>query len=238
MSAFWFERLRPIVDNHMISCNVDGMPERFRAHAGVLAGRSMLVKKARRFDAECVVRGYLAGSGWKEYKSTGTVCGIALPAGLSQSDKLPEPIFTPATKASEGHDLNIGFDAFAEVVGRAYAEDLRARSLELYDSAEGYARARGMILADTKFEFGLRDGRIILIDEALTPDSSRYWALEDYRPGREQVSFDKQFVRDYLDDIGWDRNAPAPALPPDIVQKTRERYMESLKRLEVPFDKD
>ncbi len=238
MSAFWFDRLRSIVDNHMISCRVENMPEAFRAHAEMLARRSMLVKKAQRFDAECVVRGYLAGSGWKEYASTGGVCGIRLPEGLSRSEKLPEPIFTPATKASEGHDLNIGFEPFSEVVGTAHAEALREKSVELYKSAEEYARARGLILADTKFEFGLRDGEIMLIDEALTPDSSRFWALEDYRPGREQVSFDKQFVRDYLDEIGWDRNAPAPALPEEVVRKTVERYMEALKRLEVPFDLD
>jgi phosphoribosylaminoimidazole-succinocarboxamide synthase len=238
MSAFWFDRLRSIVDNHLISCSVEDMPEAFRAHADSLAGRSMLVRKAERFDAECVVRGYLSGSGWKEYASTGAVCGIALPEGLSRSEKLPEPIFTPATKASEGHDLNIGFERFSRIVGEAHAEALRDKSIELYRSAEGYARARGLILADTKFEFGLRDGGIILIDEALTPDSSRFWALEDYRTGREQVSFDKQFVRDYLDEIGWDRNAPAPSLPEEIVRKTRERYLEALKRLEVPFDID
>jgi phosphoribosylaminoimidazole-succinocarboxamide synthase len=238
MSAFWFDRLRSVVDNHMISCSIESMPEAFRSHSDSLAGRSMLVKKAERFDAECVVRGYLAGSGWKEYVGTGAVCGMALPEGLSRSEKLPEPIFTPATKASEGHDLNIGFEPFSKIVGESHAEALREKSIELYKSAEEYARARGLILADTKFEFGLRDGGIILIDEALTPDSSRFWALEDYRAGREQVSFDKQFVRNYLDEIGWDRNAPAPALPDEIVQKTRERYLEALKRLEVPFDID
>lgn len=236
MSAFWFGKLRGVVPNHMISCSIDDMPKEFRAHSEVLKGRTMLVKKARRFDAECVVRGYLAGSGWKDYKKTGSVCGIPLPGGLSLSDKLPEPIFTPATKAAEGHDENIGFEPFARIVGEKYAEGLRRLSIELYSKAEEYARARGIILADTKFEFGLLDDQIILIDEALTPDSSRFWGQEDYEPGREQVSFDKQFVRNYLDEIGWDRTAPAPALPEEIAGKTRERYLEALKRLEVPFD--
>lgn len=238
MSAFWFKRLSPIVESHMISCNIDDMPEPFSAHRETLRGRAMLVKKARRFDAECVVRGYLAGSGWREYVETGAVCGIRLPKGLSRSEKLPEPIFTPATKAEEGHDENIGFEAFEGIVSEDHAESLRDKSIELYKAAESYARDRGLILADTKFEFGLLDGRIILIDEALTPDSSRFWAVEDYEPGREQVSFDKQFVRNYLDEIGWDRTAPAPALPEDIARKTKERYMEALKRLEVPFDFD
>lgn len=238
MSAFWFDRLREVVENHMISCKIDDMPDSFRVHADKLKGRSMLVKKAQRFDAECVVRGYLAGSGWQEYKRSGEVCGIRLPDGLLQSEKLPEPIFTPATKAATGHDENIGFEPFAAIVGEATAAALRDKSIELYKRAEEYAGARGMILADTKFEFGLLEGKIILIDEALTPDSSRFWGLEDYEPGREQVSFDKQFVRNYLNDIGWDRNAPAPALPDEIIQKTRERYMEALTRLEVPFDID
>jgi phosphoribosylaminoimidazole-succinocarboxamide synthase len=238
ISAFWFKTLSGVVDNHMISCDVNDMPDEFKAHADVLKGRTMLVKKAQRFDAECVVRGYLAGSGWKDYKATGAVCGIPLPDGLLLSDKLPEPIFTPATKATEGHDENIGFEPFAKIVGEAHAQELRHLSIELYSRAEEYARARGIILADTKFEFGLLDDKIILIDEALTPDSSRFWGQEDYETGREQVSFDKQFVRNYLDEIGWDRTAPAPALPDDIARKTRERYLEALKRLEVPFDID
>jgi phosphoribosylaminoimidazole-succinocarboxamide synthase len=238
ISAFWFEKLRGVVDNHMISCMTEDLPESFKAHADVLKGRTMLVRKAKRFDAECVVRGYLAGSGWKDYLASGSVCGIPLPSGLKLSDKLPEPIFTPATKATEGHDENIGFEPFAAIVGEKYAEALRDLSLDLYTKAEEYARARGIILADTKFEFGLLDGQIILIDEALTPDSSRFWGQEDYEPGREQVSFDKQFVRNYLNDIGWDRTAPAPALPDEIAAKTKERYLEALKRLEVPFDID
>jgi len=236
MSAFWFTKLRGVVESHMISCNVDDMPEEFRRHAEVLRGRTMLVRKARRLDAECVVRGYLAGSGWREYKETGSVCGIELPEGLRQADKLPEPIFTPATKAASGHDENVTFETFAGIVGEENAEELRRKSIELYRSAEEYARERGIVLADTKFEFGLLGDAIILIDEALTPDSSRFWALEEYEPGREQTSFDKQFVRDYLDSIGWDRNSPAPGLPDDIVRKTRERYLEALRRLEVPFD--
>jgi phosphoribosylaminoimidazole-succinocarboxamide synthase len=238
MSAFWFTKLRPVVDNHYISCEIAEMPPPFREHAALLSGRAMLVKKAARFDAECVVRGYLAGSGWKEYKASGKVCGVALPHGLKQADRLPEPVFTPATKAAEGHDENIDFGKFIRVVGEDHADRLRGVSIELYKRAHEYAKARGLILADTKFEFGLLGGEIVLIDEALTPDSSRFWALEDYVPGAEQVSFDKQFVRDYLDGIGWDRTAPAPALPEDIVLKTRERYLEALRRLEVPFDFD
>ncbi len=238
MSAFWFDRLRGVVDNHMISCKMEDMPKAFRLRSDVLEGRTMLVKKARRFDAECVVRGYLAGSGWKEYEETGKVCGIRLPQGLSRSDKLPDPIFTPATKATEGHDENVGFEIFAGIVGTDHAETLRDKSIELYKAGEAYARAGGLILADTKFEFGTLDGEIILIDEALTPDSSRFWDVDDYRPGHEQASFDKQFVRNYLDEIGWDRTAPAPSLPEDIVNKTRDRYLEAVKRLEVPFDFD
>jgi phosphoribosylaminoimidazole-succinocarboxamide synthase len=238
ISAFWFGRLSSIVENHFISCDVKEMPSPFADYSEVLSGRAMLVKKALRFDAECVVRGYLAGSGWKEYGATGKVCGIELPKGLVQADRLPEPIFTPATKATEGHDENVDFAVFTGIVGAEHAERLRRVSIELYKHAHEYAKERGLILADTKFEFGLLDGKIILIDEALTPDSSRFWALEDYKPGNEQMSFDKQFVRDYLDGIGWDRTAPPPALPNDIVARTRDRYLEALRRLEVPFDID
>jgi phosphoribosylaminoimidazole-succinocarboxamide synthase len=237
MSAFWFDRLRSVVDNHFITCKVEDMPPPFSDHKPVLSGRAMLVKKASRFDAECVVRGYLAGSGWKEYAATGKVCGIELPPGLTRSEKLPEPIFTPATKAVEGHDENVDFEVFTGIVGAEHAEGLREISIELYRRAHEYSMARGLVLADTKFEFGTIEGKVVLIDEALTPDSSRFWALEDYEPGAEQMSFDKQYVRDYLDGIGWDRTAPAPALPDEIAAKTRERYLEALRRLEVPFDK-
>ena len=228
ISRFWFEKLRGIVPNHYVSTDVAFFPAPFSQHASLLEGRSMLVRRAKRYDVECVVRGYLAGSGWKEYQASGEVCGVKLPPGLKLSSKLPEPIFTPATKASVGHDENISFDRMASIVGRPTAEKLREASLSIYLAAAEHARTRGFILADTKFEFGERDGGILWIDEALSPDSSRYWPIEGYREGVAQDSFDKQVIRDYLDSIRWDRNPPPPPLPDEVIEKTSRRYDEAL----------
>jgi len=222
----WYEHFGSALRTHFVTADIAEYPEPFR-NRRELAGRSMLVTKAQRFDIECVVRGYLSGSGWKEYKATRSVCGIKLPDGLTESSELPEPIFTPATKADEGHDENISFERMCEIVPRAQAEALRDRSIDLYRKGRDYARARGIILADTKFEFGLVDGQITLIDEVLTPDSSRFWPADRYAPGRGQESFDKQFVRDYLDASGWDHNPPGPELPADVVSKTVARYREA-----------
>ena len=231
ISRFWFERLRDIAPSHYITTDVARFPQPFASHRALLDGRSMLAHRAKRYDVECVVRGYLAGSGWKEYQASGTVCGVALPKGLQLSSKLPEPIFTPATKASEGHDENIDFGRMSGIVGREVAERLRAQSLAIYRAAAAHAESRGLILADTKFEFGERDGGIVWIDEALSPDSSRYWAIDTYKEGVAQDSFDKQVIRDYLDSIGWDRNPPPPRLPEDVVDKTARRYEEALSRI-------
>ena len=231
LSSFWFERTAGIVANHVISVT-DGVPAEARA-------RGMLVRKLEMLPIECVVRGYLSGSGWKDYQRTGEVCGIAVPAGLSESDRLPEPIFTPATKAQEGHDENIDFDQAAELVGdRALAERVRDVSLAVYRHAAEHARERGIILADTKFEFGLDDaGELTLGDEVCTPDSSRFWPADQYAPGRPQPSFDKQFVRDWASSTGWDRNPPAPAVPDDVVARTREKYVEAYERITgEPFE--
>ncbi|HBH96285.1 MAG TPA: phosphoribosylaminoimidazolesuccinocarboxamide synthase [Candidatus Omnitrophica bacterium] len=231
MSVFWFGLLSDVVENHLITANVDEFPEPLRKYRAMLEERSMLVRKAKRIDVECVVRGYLAGSGWKEYKQTGTVCGIALPKGLKESSKLPTPIFTPSTKADSGHDENVSFDKVVDLVGKQTAEKLRDLTLAIYGKAQSYADTKGIIIADTKFEFGLLDGRIILIDEILSPDSSRFWPKVSYAPGRPQNSFDKQFVRDYLESIKWNKKPPAPAIPPDIVGKTLDRYKEAYERL-------
>ncbi|HET7905032.1 MAG TPA: phosphoribosylaminoimidazolesuccinocarboxamide synthase [Candidatus Eisenbacteria bacterium] len=228
ISKFWFEKLASIVPTHYISCDVASYPEPFRSHPDLLEGRSMLAHRAKRFDVECVVRGYLAGSGWKEYQASGEVCGVKLPPGLKLSSRLPEPIFTPATKAEEGHDENIPFERMAEIVGRKTAEELRAVSIAIYKAATEHAAGCGLILADTKFEFGERDGRIVWIDEALSPDSSRYWLQATYREGVAQDSFDKQVIRDYLDSIAWNRTPPPPPLPPEIVAKAARRYEEAL----------
>jgi phosphoribosylaminoimidazole-succinocarboxamide synthase len=222
----WYEHFGPALRTHFITSDVAEYPAPF-ANRKELAGRSMLVTKAQRFDIECVVRGYLSGSGWKEYKVSQSVCGIKLPAGLTESAELPEPIFTPATKEDEGHDENISFERMCEIVPRAQAEALRDLSIGLYRKGRDYARQRGIILADTKFEFGLVNGQITLIDEVLTPDSSRFWPADRYAPGRGQESFDKQFVRDYLDASGWDHNPPGPELPNDVVTKTIARYREA-----------
>jgi phosphoribosylaminoimidazole-succinocarboxamide synthase len=230
MTLFWLDFLK--VPNHLLSIDLAEMGPAFAAHKSVLAGRSMLVRKTQVVPVECVVRGYLAGSGWKEYRQHGTVCGLRLPPGLKESDVLPEPIFTPATKEESGHDQNIAFEQMISVTGQATAEELRRRSLEVYTRARDYARGKGILIADTKFEWGrLPGGELILIDEVLTPDSSRFWPADQYRPGSSPPSFDKQFVRDWLETTGWDKNSPPPELPSDVVTKTRQKYLEAYERL-------
>jgi phosphoribosylaminoimidazole-succinocarboxamide synthase len=231
LSLFWFDLLRGVLPSHLLTATLDEYPEELRPFADQLAGRSMLVVKAQPFPIECVVRGYLSGSGWKEYRATGSVCGIKLPAGLEESSPLPEPIFTPATKAQEGHDINITWEETVAHVGRAEAERLRAYSLDLYTKARDYAASRGILIADTKFEFGRHNDNILLIDEVLTPDSSRFWPRDGYQPGRSQPSYDKQFARDYLESISWNKQPPPPPLPPEVVQKTSEKYREAYQRL-------
>ncbi|TCK69718.1 phosphoribosylaminoimidazolesuccinocarboxamide synthase [Acidipila rosea] len=232
LSIFWFDLLRDIVPNHLVTANVDEFPAELREYADELRDRSMLVKRAQMFPVECVVRGYLSGSAWKEYTATGAVCGIRLGPGLSESDKLPEPIFTPATKSLHGsHDENIPFSQMVSLVGKDSSERLRELSLAIYRKASDYAEQRGLILADTKFEFGTTAEGIILADEVLTPDSSRYWPSEGYAPGGAQPSFDKQYVRDYLESIRWNKQAPAPALPEDVVRRTQEKYLEAYRLL-------
>jgi phosphoribosylaminoimidazole-succinocarboxamide synthase len=229
ISAFWFDKLADVIPNHMISVDVDAFPPETRPHAETLRGRSMLCRKAKPFPVECVVRGYLSGSGWGEYAQKGEVCGIPLPKGLRESDRLPEPIFTPATKEEKGkHDENISFERMAQVVGKRTAEEVRSIALRLYEKAAVYALGKGIIIADTKFELGTVDGKLILIDEALTPDSSRFWPAEGYRAGGPQKSFDKQFVRDYLLTLPWNKTAPGPRLPADVVEKTAMKYREAL----------
>jgi len=229
ISAFWFDHLD--AENHLLSLDVAGAPLSDDAPRDVLAGRSMLVRKCQVVPIECVVRGYLDGSGWKEYQQAGQVCGIPLPPGLQQCSQLQQPIFTPATKEETGHDINISFERMVEIVGAETAEELRRRSIEIYLRGAEYARSKGIIIADTKFEWGWADGRLILIDEVLTPDSSRFWPADLYEPGHGQPSFDKQFVRDYLSSTGWDKNSPPPELPAEIVDKTREKYIEAYERL-------
>jgi phosphoribosylaminoimidazole-succinocarboxamide synthase len=232
LSRFWFERLEGVIENHLVTTDVEQMPEAVRSHGASLKGRSMLVRRTEVFPVECVVRGYLSGSGWKDYLSTGEVCGHTLPAGLRESEKLSEPLFTPATKAEEGHDENIDLERMSRLVGLETAETLRDLSLRLYREASEYALTRGIIIADTKFEFGRDDaGRIILIDEALTPDSSRFWPADAYEAGRAQPSFDKQFVRDYLETLDWDKRPPAPPLPAAVAAATTARYMEAYRLL-------
>ncbi len=229
IAAFWFGRLGE--PNHLITTDVDRMDLPPGADRSLLAGRSTLCRKTEVVPIECVVRGYLAGSGWQEYRQSGTVCGIRLPEGLTESARLDEPIFTPATKAASGHDENISFPRMVELVGGALAEELRRRSLDIFRRGADYARGRGILIADTKFEWGIVDGSVLLIDEVLTPDSSRFWPADQYAPGRGQPSFDKQFVRDWLSASGWDKNSPPPALPADIVAKTRAKYVEAFERL-------
>ncbi|MFH1683928.1 MAG: phosphoribosylaminoimidazolesuccinocarboxamide synthase [Candidatus Margulisiibacteriota bacterium] len=234
ISAFWFDYTKSIIDNHMISANVNDFPEEITIHQDikkVLDKRSMLGKKTESIDIECVARGYLSGSAWKEYQESSSVCGIKLPAGLKESDKLPEPIFTPATKAASGHDINISEKEMMDIVGTEVGNFLKEKTLAVYSKARDYADSKGMIIADTKFEFGKSDNKIILIDEILTPDSSRFWPKDTYKPGGQQPSYDKQFVRDYLIAIKWDKEPPAPRLSEEVVAKTREKYLEAYKRL-------
>ncbi len=232
MSLFWFKQMEDIVKNHVIASDPSDYPEICHQYADQLRDRSMLVRKAKPLPVECIVRGYLAGSGWKDYKETGMICGIRLPEGMKESQELPDPIFTPSTKAEGGlHDQNISFEEAAKLVGRDTAEAIRDLSLKIYEKGRRYAAERGIIIADTKFEFGFVDGALVLIDEILTPDSSRFWPADEYQPGRSQKSFDKQFLRDYLLSIKWPKKPPPPKLPPDIINKTREKYMEALARL-------
>ncbi len=232
LSQFWFHKLEHIVPNHLVTTDIDEMPESVRRHSEALQGRSMLVKKAEVFPVECVVRGYLSGSGWKDYLRTGEVCGHKLPQSLVESQELPEPIFTPATKAEEGHDENISEARVREILGEETTSFLRDISLRIYKESREYARSRGIIIADTKFEFGRqKTGEIILVDEALTPDSSRFWPLARYSPGRSQPSFDKQFVRDYLETLSWDKKPPAPGIPAEVAAATTARYLEAFSLL-------
>jgi len=231
ISYFWFSQTESFQPNHLISRAGDALPASLEPFRSQLAGRSMIVKKAKPLAIECVVRGYLAGSGWKEYGASQTVCGVKLPPGLKESSELPEPIFTPATKAETGHDENISFEQAAHIVGKETAEKFRAASLKIYNTARDYALKKGLIIADTKFEFGVFENELILIDEVLTPDSSRFWPADQYQPGRGQPSFDKQFVRDYLETLEWDKSPPAPTLPPDVVARTESKYLEAYERL-------
>ncbi len=232
LSRFWFERLSHLTPHHLLTTEIAEMPASVHQYEELLRGRSMLVQRTEVFPVECVVRGYLSGSGWKDYQRTGEVCGHRLPADLLESDKFTEPIFTPATKAEAGHDENISEARMADIVGAEVAEQLRDTSLSLYREAESYARTRGIIIADTKFEFGRTpEGRLVLIDEALTPDSSRFWPADRYSPGGPQASFDKQFVRDYLETLHWDKRPPAPPLPPDVAEATTARYLEAFRLL-------
>ncbi len=226
LSLFWFRRMEDLVENHVLESDVERFPDPLKKYADKLRGRSMVVKKARPFPVECVVRGYLAGSGWSEYRDKGSVCGIRLPAGIKESGRLDEPIFTPTTKAEEGHDIAISWEQVSDLVGAETASQLRRLAIGVYTRARAFAEGRGILVADTKFEFGAIDGKTIVIDEMLTPDSSRFWSAKDYRAGRGQDSFDKQIVRDYLNTLDWDKTYPGPRLPPEIVEKTAQRYRE------------
>jgi phosphoribosylaminoimidazole-succinocarboxamide synthase len=231
LSAFWFERTRRLVPNHVIATDVAAFPEALRSHAATLAGRSTLARKLKMLPVECVARGYLAGSGWKEYQERGSVCGIKLPQGLAESDALPEPIFTPATKAASGHDVNVSFDEVVGLLGGDTAERVRALTLTVYREACGQAASRGVLIADTKFEFGFDGAKLTIADEMLTPDSSRFWPAATYRPGGPQLSLDKQFVRDYVERLGWDKTPPAPRLPEAVIAGLRARYLEIFRLL-------
>ena len=231
ISLFWFDFLKDVVPNHFVTADVNQYPAAIRSHADELRGRSMMVMRAEMFPVECVARGYLSGSGWKEYKASGTVCGITLPTGLKESDKLPEPIFTPATKATTGHDINISFEEMCKLIDPALSRQLRDLTLRIYKKASDYAGERGIIIADTKFEFGQTAKGITLADEVLTPDSSRFWPADSYQPGKAQDSYDKQYVRDYLEEIRWNKQPPAPALPQDVAQRTSEKYLGAYRQL-------
>ncbi|MBI3281021.1 MAG: phosphoribosylaminoimidazolesuccinocarboxamide synthase [Acidobacteria bacterium] len=231
LSLFWFDFLRDLVPNHLISANVDEYPAALHRYRDQLEGRSMLVRRAQMFPVECVARGYVSGSGWKDYQATGAICGIPLPPGLRESDRLPEPIFTPATKATSGHDENVPFEQVAQMVGGDLAARLRSLTLAIYSKAARYAESRGIIIADTKFEFGLSGGELLLADEVLTPDSSRFWPAETYQPGGPQASYDKQYVRDYLESIHWNKQPPAPALPVEVALRTSAKYRQAYTAL-------
>jgi phosphoribosylaminoimidazole-succinocarboxamide synthase len=231
ISLFWFDFLKDLVPNHLVTADVSRFPAEVQKYSSQLRGRSMMVRRAEMFPVECVVRGYLSGSGWKEYRATGSVCGIKLPSGLRESEQLPEPIFTPATKATTGHDENISFEQMSKLVDPEDARQLRELSLAIYNKAANYARQKGIIIADTKFEFGRTAAGITLADEVLTPDSSRFWPADKYEPGMSQQSFDKQYVRDYLEEIHWNKQPPAPALPAEVARRTSEKYVESYRRL-------
>ena len=227
ISEFWFNYTSDIIGNHVITTDVSKYPAGLSKYTEELQGRSMLVKKVQMAEAECIVRGYLEGSGLKEYQKTGSICGIKLPAGLRQGDKLPEPIFTPSSKEQEGHDINVSFEVLTEKIGVELAEKLRDTSIALYKKASTHAESKGLILADTKFEFGMLDGKLVIADEMFTPDSSRFWAMDEYEPGRPQKSFDKQYLREYLESIKWDKKPPAPELPKDVIEKTEQKYVEA-----------
>lgn len=231
ISNFWFDFTKDIIANHLITSDLSKYPSDLDKYSNNLKGRSMLVKKTKPLPVECIVRGYLSGSGWKEYRKSNSVCGIKLPLGLNESDRLPEPIFTPSTKADVGHDQNVSQDYIEELIGKDTAGRIARASIDIYQQASDYALSRGIIIADTKFEFGIYNNEVILIDEVLTPDSSRFWPADEYLPGRAQVSFDKQFVRDYLETLDWDKVPPAPKLPEDIITKTTQKYLEAYKRL-------
>jgi phosphoribosylaminoimidazole-succinocarboxamide synthase len=231
MSVFWFDFLKPLIRSHLVTASAAEYPRKLAKHRSALEGRSMVVNKAHMIQVECVARGYLAGSGWKEYKAQGKVCGIPMPPGLRESDRLPEPIFTPATKAQTGHDINVPFRYVANLLGVDLAGQLRDMTLEIYQRAAAHALEQGIILADTKLEFGFVNDELVLADEVLTPDSSRYWPADTYKPGQPQHSFDKQYVRDYLETLPWNKKPPAPALPDNVVQKTSEKYLEAYSRL-------
>lgn len=231
ISEFWFDFCKDIIGNHVITTDVCEYPMGLSKFKEELRGRSMLVKRVKMVEAECIVRGYLEGSGLKDYKATGEISGIKLPEGLRQADKLPEPIFTPSTKAKEGHDINVSYEYVKEQIGEDLASSLKEKSISLYNKAEEYALSRGIILADTKFEFGILDGQLVIADEMFTPDSSRFWELADYKPGRAQKSFDKQYLREYLESLDWDKTPPAPKLPKEVIEKTRAKYIEAYERI-------
>lgn len=231
ISEFWFDYCKDIIGNHLVTTDVSEYPMGLSKFKEELKGRSMLVKRVKMVEAECIVRGYLEGSGLKDYKATGEISGIKLPAGLRQADRLPEPIFTPSTKAKEGHDINVSYEYVKEQIGEELASELKEKSITLYKKASEYALSKGIILADTKFEFGMLDGRLVVADEMFTPDSSRFWELSDYEPGRAQKSFDKQYLREYLETLDWDKRPPAPKLPAEVIEKTRAKYIEAYERI-------
>ncbi len=231
LSEFWFDFTRSIVDNHFITADIAEFPSELQKYGGILAGRSMIARKAKRLDIECVARAYIAGSAWRSYSEKGSVCGIKLPPGLKESDKLPEPIFTPTTKAESGHDMELTQSQVEDMVGRDVARKIKEKSLQILAAASAEVESKGLLLSDTKFEFGFCEDDMILIDEVLTPDSSRFWPMDDYEPGRSQNSFDKQYVRDYLEEINWDKKPPAPVLPEEVVRRTTERYFEAYRRI-------